>query len=154
MNPKRELRRHLRYLAAAPHHRRYGQYVGFADFVLQHGVWYKPRPLTGQPVNGGESFVSAFCRAALNDVPYVEGFVLTYGIALHHAWNLDGDGGVIDGLDTSAYLGVRFAVDRAASEAAALENFRERFPLYRQRQHGEPQGIVWPVKKWRLPRRR
>jgi len=60
---------------------------------------------------------------------------------------LDADGSVIDGMDASAYLGVQFGVDRAASEAVALENFRERFPLYRQRQHGEPEGIVWPVKK-------
>ena len=151
MNPKRELRRHIRYLAAAPSYRRYGQYLGFADFVLQHGIWYKPRPQSG-PVNGGEAFLSAFCRAACDGIAYVEGFALIYGVALHHAWNLDANGGVMDGMDASAYLGVRFAVDRATSEAAALANFRERFPLYRQRQHGEPQGIVWPVKEWRRRR--
>lgn len=94
MNPKRELRRHIQYLVSAPSYRRFGQYLGFADFVLQHGVWYKPRPQSGQPVSNGESFASAFCRAACDGVPYVEGFVLTYGIALHHAWNLDVDGSV------------------------------------------------------------
>lgn len=73
-------------------------YRNFEDFVLQEGKWYPPKRL---PFNYrrrvvGKCFNNAYELSERYDLTYVEGFgVLSTGL-VHHAWNLDKKGNVID----------------------------------------------------------
>jgi hypothetical protein len=144
-------------------------YEGIEDFVLQHGVWYRP---TGWPPRQGapkSCFGNAVMNAALYGVKYIEGMALpgmTFinGVPLpslsgprrpiHHAWNLDVDGQLCDNTWMNkglAYIGVEFSVGRADNatwfdDASVLDNPRSR-KLYRQPWTGENYNLVWRKSK-------
>lgn len=124
-------------------------YAGSPDFVLQHGTWYAPAPLTfrerGAPkMCFGNAIMLAVKRPEL---VYVEGYALSPVLAapIHHAWNATPAGELVDitwrneGL---AYLGVVFSVERADDatwhgDASVLDDWKRRWPLLRQRWEGE-----------------
>ena len=129
-------------------------YRGIEDFVLQHGVWYRPNGLR-PPTKGAPKacFGNALFTGALHGLKYIEGFSLAPKLpfAIHHAWNLDVNGNLADttwlnsGL---AYLGVEFSLGRADNAAwfddgTVLDNPRSRQKLYRQPWTGENYNLVW-----------
>jgi hypothetical protein len=147
-------------------------YCGMEDFLLQHGVWYRPAAGMIPPRQGAPKscFGNALWNAALYKVPYIEGVALPgvsiiNGVALpslntprlpvHHGWNLDCDGELCDttwmnhGL---AYLGVEFSVGRADNatwfdDGSVLDNPRNQFKIYREPWTGENFNLVWRQSK-------
>lgn len=128
-------------------------------FVLTHGVWSPPHPVPPGMWQGRPRccFDNAITVAILYDVPYIEGYALLgldeETIALHHAWNLDHEGRVIDVTWRStlglAYLGVPFSPERADDatwnfDGTILEDDKRRYPLLREPWQGEPPDHVWP----------
>lgn len=125
MNAEAALRASLEQLAEFEHEhgRRAGgyAYAGVHDFVLREGLWH-PAPAdqaaavapypAGSPMH---CFRDATMLAALHDLPYVEGYAsadVATCLPVLHAWNLEGDGTVVDttwaaaGVVGVAYLGV------------------------------------------------
>jgi hypothetical protein len=138
-----------------------GFYQSPEQFVLTHGEWYKPRPLPRGVWRGTRKlcFGNAIYIAAAYGLPYVEGYSLLTlkdeaPTMLHHAWNLDAQGLLLDttwvpypGL---AYCGVTFSVERADDctwngDASVLDDWRRGWPLLQQEWHGEPAELVWPA---------
>lgn len=131
-------------------------YLGIEDFLLHHGRWYKPRPLPKNeiPTLPKHCFAAALVFAATKGYKYIEGVALPHGIGLplHHGWNLDAQGRLIDSTWEhcgDAYLGVEFSVGRAYHaqmdcDAAVLDNPTDRFDLYRHRWRGEDFKKEWP----------
>jgi len=129
-------------------------------FVLVHGVWSAPHPVPPGMWEGRPRccFDNAIHVAILYDLPYIEGYALLglgeTAIALHHAWNLDPQGRVIDvtwrptlGL---AYVGVPFSPERADEatwefDGTILEDYKRRYPLLREPWQGEAPDRVWPA---------
>lgn len=98
-------------------------YAGPADFVLQEGRVMSWRRLPGAAPHGSphHCFENALAFAAVNGLPYVEGFAQ---IDDQDAWNLDRRGRVLDvtwderryawaRCEGRYYVGVRFSVLRA-----------------------------------------
>lgn len=128
-------------------------YRGAADFVLRHGQWHEPRA-TDWPGAPRACFANAICLAATRPGwQYVEGYGLgRIGLpAIHHAWNLDAHGRLVDATWPTpgvAYLGVVFSVDRADNatwfgDASVLDDFNRRWPLLREPWQGEDESIEW-----------
>ena len=137
-------------------------YRGPADFVLQHGKWFDPAPLAGSFQPGawkhcyGNSIILCCCDP---DLKYIEGFSLggftqNSLLAIHHAWNVDANGRLIDttwpyGFG-KAYIGVEFSVERADNctwhgDASVLDDWKRRWPLLQQRWYGEDYTLQWPA---------
>jgi hypothetical protein len=145
-------------------------YRGMEDFVLRHGVWYRPNgfpPKQGAPKS---CFGNAIVIAAAHRVKYIEGFALPgstliAGVRMpsldvprypiHHAWNLDVDEDLADTtwMNTGlAYIGVEFSVGRADNctwfdNATVLDNPRNGFAILRQPWTGENYNRVWRKSK-------
>lgn len=175
-DPRKRLRRLLTDLVWSPEDTlEWGlAYRGPADFVLQHGEWFDPAPLPPHipPALPGHCHANAMDAAALYGLDYVEGFALEpdNSEAILHAWNADAAGGLVDatwtgmrgwltirdgrptmfvGRPGSAYLGVRFSVERADDctwngDACVLDDRHRGWPLLRSPWHGEPAGLEWP----------
>lgn len=165
----------LRYLRkeAARWRDEYGPgfaYDGPAGFVLDHGEWFAPRPA---PIEYGagapkKCFGNSIIVAALHGLQYVEGYAVDPGTAravIHHAWNADAAGELVDvtwagtiavsvhpvvsptivrGMAGSAYLGVPFSVERADDatwngDRSVLDDSERGWPLFRERWEGEPE---------------
>ena len=138
-------------------------YAGAADFILREGQWFEPRPRPpaferGQPAM---CFGNAILLSARSGLRYVEGYALppdsvelVKGLrvrvddadqAVHHAWNLDAEGRLIDTTwkePGQAYVGVVFSVERADKatwdgDASVLDDYNRDWPLFRQRWTGE-----------------
>jgi len=158
MTPEQDLRQHLEDMDRLRLQRGW-VYSSPQRFVLTHGVTGAPHPVPPGMWQGRPRccFDNAITVAMLYDIPYIEGYALLgldgQTLALHHAWNLDAHGRVIDvtwhpyvGL---AYLGVQFAPERADEatwnfDGTILEDDKRRYPLLREPWHGEPPGVVWP----------
>lgn len=176
-DPRKALERFLRSIAwpdgqAA---RKGLAYDGPAAFVLEHGEWFAPArpPATIPHGPPGLCFGNAIHAAVLYDLEYVEGWAVTpgdVGLPVHHAWNTDAAGRLVDvtwtgprastrisgdrayrvfGRPGAAYLGVRFSVERADDctwngDATVLDDFARGWPLLRERWHGEP-ARAWPA---------
>jgi len=128
-------------------------------FILAEGRFFPPRPVPPGMWAGRPRccFDNAIHVAILYELPYIEGYALCplgdEALALHHAWNLDQQGRVIDvtwhptlGL---AYLGVQFSPERADDatwnfDGTILEDAKRRYPLLREPWQGENPAQVWP----------
>lgn len=154
MDPRHIVRSHLRLLREAwtpATSEAHGLvYRGAADFVLQHGRWWRPshRPpgVTAGPL--GKCYGNSITVAVLYGLRYVEGWCLPHegALAVPHAWVADKTGRAIDvtwgpGL-AAAYLGVEFSVERADDatwngDACVLDDWHRKWPLFRERWTGE-----------------
>jgi hypothetical protein len=132
-------------------------YYGMEDFLLQHGVWYRPTgtpPIQGAPKS---CFGNAWFAAVMHGVPYIEGMALAprLPVPVHHAWNLDVDGKLADTTwmnEGLAYIGVQFSVGRADNatwfdDATVLDNPRDHHKIYRQPWTGENFNLHWRTSK-------
>lgn len=119
------------------------EYRGMADFVIRHGEAFPARTLDGlwEPMAPKQCFMNAHAMATCFDLEYAEGFATTGilgGLPVHHAWNLDEDGHVIDvtwadELTAKAvYLGVRFphSLSRGTS---VLDDWENRWPILKEK---------------------
>lgn len=128
-------------------------YRNYYDFVLQHGLWYAPA--VGVDAWRGlprMCFGNAIEAAATRGWAYVEGYAYGLaGMAVHHAWCCEA-GELREVTWESrgpAYLGVVFSVERAhdatmRGDATVLDDFKRRWPVFREPWQGEPAGRVWP----------
>lgn len=131
-------------------------YWGMEDFLLQHGVWYEPRPLPSSYPAGAERacFANALVISAMRrGHRYIEGYALTcFGFPTHHGWNVDTQGNFIDNTWRpigDAYLGVEFSIERAADaicngDANVLSDWRRDYPIYQNEWRGETPNAIWP----------
>jgi len=119
-------------------------YAGIGDFLMQHGVWYEPKTLPARFWRGvpRQCFYNAALVSRRRGYKYVEGYAVAdigVPLAVHHAWNLDRNGNLIDctwqktGL---AYFGVEFPLEMARKAlrydgSTVLENIHSRFELFR-----------------------
>lgn len=140
-------------------------YRGPADFVLQHGEAFEPIALPDEYEYGAPKlcFGNAIALAMLRGLTYVEGYAIgPHGIAIHHAWNTDDEGRLIDvtwsalwddgrrwPIPDAAYLGVRFSLGRADDatwhgDATVLDDYKRRWPLLKAPWEGEDWEREWP----------
>jgi hypothetical protein len=157
-----ELRDVLRKLLFAP-----GQaelhYRGPADFVLQHGEVFDPIPLPDEYDYAPPKlcYANAIMLAEMNGLEYVEGYAFgPGGLPIMHAWNTDASGRLIDvtwrawneqgrhPMPDSAYLGVRFSIERADDaiwngDGCVLDDWQRRWPLLREPWEGEHEIPGW-----------
>jgi hypothetical protein len=120
-------------------------YAGIGDFLMQHGVWYEPKPLPSRIRRGSlkQCFYNALALSKRRGYTYVEGYatpdIENLYFPAHHAWNLDHDGNLIDNTWEKtglAYFGVAFPLS-VANEAirhdgnTVLDNPRARYELFR-----------------------
>lgn len=139
-------------------------YDGPHGFVLEHGTaWTGELRMPAGMMAGAPKmcFGNAITTGVLEDLRYVEGYAMHAKLPMpvHHAWNLDSDGQVIDvtwsplarelDLGPVAYLGVVFSIERADDatwngDANVLDDDQRGWPLLRQRWEGERDDIEWP----------
>lgn len=148
--------------------RRGYEYAGIHEFVLREGTWF-PAPTTPHRYPQGRPkacYGNAINIAAFYGLPYVEGFAASAvvpSLPVHHAWNLDGDGCVVDttwgAYDDEgncivpigvAYCGVEFSVERADDatwnqDATVIDDWEHNWPLLREKWTGEDPGREWPA---------
>lgn len=135
-------------------------YLGKEDFLLRHGLWYQPQPFPRNISRGviKACFWNSMLAAKNNGWKYVEG-VAVAGLVpfpVDHAWNVTQDGALIDttwGNTGITYLGVEFSYRRARhvlnQGEAVLDNYFDRYALFRQPWKGEDFTLTW-----KKPRRR
>ena len=131
-------------------------YRGAADFVLQHGQSFAVRPFPAKIPQGAprHCFSNALLLALTKGLRYVEGYATEphVGLAVHHGWNIDSHGKLIDSTWLNqglAYLGVEFSAERADDalwngDASVLDDWHRQFPLFKQPWSGEDWTINWP----------
>jgi hypothetical protein len=131
-------------------------YTSGIDFLLQHGIDYKPTPWRGQFKQGAPKncYGNAIVLAGWYGLRYIEGVCLSpVGMVIPHAWNLNAKGKLIDStwLNTGlVYIGVEFSVERADDaiwhgDACVLDDWKRRWPLFKQPWTGEDYTIEWPA---------
>lgn len=128
-------------------------YTGPEDFVLSHGVYYRPAPFPdykqGVPL---QCFGNSIVMAATHGLAYVEGFaVAPSGEVILHAWNADPLGHLVDvtWCNTGvAYLGVPFSVERADDATwngdGCVLNDERNYPIFQRPWEGEDFAREWP----------
>jgi hypothetical protein len=141
---ERELLKQLQEMAAANPVRDGYAYANVADYVLRHGVWYRPAPLPEDVEEGtaGKCFYHAYALAD-RGYHYVEGFAYSlYLGTLHHAWVAkDRKRSAIDPTwsNGKAYLGIRLNASLREWEQSnryywpVIGNVDEGFPLLKKR---------------------
>lgn len=131
------------------------------DFVLQHGKFTEnviPYPRHLWLGAQKKCFANSVIVSALHGYKYIEGYASASGIpelAIHHAWNEDQDGNLIDSTwrnTGAAYCGVEFSVERADEatwdgDASILNDYRRKYPIFKTRWTGEDFSIRWPESK-------
>lgn len=157
---RRELRT-MRWPVALAEERRLA-YRGPADFVLREGQVYRPRQtpdLVGAP---RACYGNSIALAAIYGFRYVEGYAVDPGLArtvIHHAWNLDDDGLLVDSTWANcglAYLGVEFALGRADDatwngDATTLDDHNRGWPVLREPWPGEDFERAWEPSEMLAP---
>lgn len=138
-------------------------YVGMEHFLLEHARWYEPAPWDGDKYTQGARracFSNAMVLAkARSHLRYVEGFACivpthprkggTISAPVHHAWNLDLNGRVVDTTWKNSgvlYFGVEFSAGRAEHVINGGTNVLcnwPYYPLFRERWDGEDYSIDW-----------
>ena len=142
-------------------------YTSVYDFLVQHGVDYRPG-LAWKHYPRGEQkqcFYNSIKLAAQYGIPYCEGLTLApSGEVIPHAWNLNKTGRLVDSTWCNTgfvYIGVEFSVERADDamwngDANVLDDVHRGFQLFRQRWTGEDPATVWPysdrIEAYRLSR--
>ena len=131
-------------------------YKGPTDFIMQHGVWYKPRELPSRFWKGApmSCYGNSIIVAMMTGLRYVEGYAYTpvADEIHHHAWNIDSDGRVFDttwvhfGGSGLAYIGVEFLWERAEEatwdgDATILNDFHRGWPILKDKWMGE--RLIW-----------
>ena len=130
-------------------------YTSAADFLVQHGVDYRPGHAWLHYPRGTQlqCFGNAIKLAAQYGLRYCEGVALSpKGEVIAHGWNLDDKGLLVDSTWCKTglvYIGVEFSLERADDatwngDASVLADEHRGFPLFRQRWTGEDPAIVWP----------
>jgi ribosomal protein L37E len=132
-------------------------YCGREDFLLQHGRFFEVEPWDGTYKQGvpKQCFGNAILTCAMYDLRYVEGVAIAphgAGMAIHHAWNVDAAGKVVDTTWCNTgliYMGVEFALGRADDatwngDAAILDDYKRKYPIFQQPWKGEDGHIFWP----------
>jgi hypothetical protein len=133
-------------------------YAGIGDFLLRHGAWQQPQPLAShiRPGAPRQCFGNALALGRLKGLRYVEGYAIPVLdgkllLPVHHGWNLDRDGNLIDSTWRSpglAYLGVEFSLGRAENaiwfdDGNVLDNRRSEFRIFREPWIGENFNLKW-----------
>jgi hypothetical protein len=132
-------------------------YFGVGDFLMQHGVWHEPRPLPPniRPSAPRQCFSNSFIYGKRHGLRYVEGYAVpdlgACMLPVHHGWNLDRDGHLIDSTwdkQGLAYLGVEFSLGRAENaiwfdDGCVLDNLRSRFAIFKEPWSGENFNLKW-----------
>lgn len=75
------------------------RYATSHGMMQQVGTVYHPQPLPPhvKPMTIKQCFTNSWYQAVINGLTYVEGYGYNdLGMAVHHAWNVDGDGRVLD----------------------------------------------------------
>jgi hypothetical protein len=138
----------------------YGVYYGMEDFLLQHGVWYRPVGIPPRQDAPNYCFGNALICSVAYGVPYIEGIGIGPRdlVPVHHAWNLDDQGDLADTtwMNTGlAYLGVEFSTGRASDalrfKNRVLDNPSDRHKIYKEPWQGENFNLIW--RKWKPMRR-
>lgn len=122
-------------------------YHGIEHFLLEHGTWYEPHPFDEERYERGipkSCFRNALMLSVTEGLRYVEGLavskkLLSVMFPVHHAWNLDEQGRVIDSTwpDAGAlYYGVEFSIRHAekslSSAGTVLDDYQHGHPLFRK----------------------
>lgn len=139
-------------------------YAGAVDFVLQHGEEFEsaPIPKEYQLLAPKLCFANALLASELYGLTYVEGYASYLGFPVHHAWNVDDEGRLIDltwaaienetarhvPIPNSAYLGVRFSAGRAYDaqwdgDASILDDWHRKWPILMDPWEGEDWDREW-----------
>lgn len=133
-------------------------YASAEELVLEHGRRWPWRPLSRDLSPGAtrwgaerKCFANSLLAACFHpDLRYVEGFAYCGHLPVHHAWNVDPSGVVLDFTWNEdellpslgrAYMGVVVALDRAWTalwddEGAVLDGWKRDWPTLR-----EPWGV-------------
>lgn len=114
-------------------------YLGIPDFLLREGQFFEPRPLPAgvDVLEIRHCYQNAFWTALQERLVYVEGYAVSseLDLPLLHAWNLDGDGFVVDRTWSPhgrLYFGVIFPL------AAVPRKRGTQFPIIDDWEHGYP----------------
>ncbi len=131
-------------------------YLGYEDFLLQHGQTYYPMTYPSTMFRGAPRacFGNAIAIAVIYGLPYVEGYAINEcGFPIHHAWNADADGNVFDSTWLKypgvSYFGVEFSAERADDatwngDASVLDDWMRGWPLLKSPWNGEDYSLSWP----------
>lgn len=125
-------------------------YAGMEDFLLHHGVWYNTvAPWTGEyahmPIK--RCFNNAILTSVQYNFRYIEGVACAKkleGLAIHHAWNLDPAGRVVDTTwrdNGACYFGVEFPTERAIRLALDGATILDPYP-------GDPSSYDLYLQPW------
>lgn len=124
-------------------------YRGPADFLLQHGRWWRPADLPEGVELGAPRacFGNAMNASIVHGLRYVQGYALPASspLPVPHAWGADDDGHALEvtwSQQGRAYLGVEFSPERADDatwngDADILDDFHRGWPVLRERWRGE-----------------
>lgn len=127
-------------------HRDGWRYWGNAHWVLAHGkLWhYERKPKKYRRGKQKQCFYNSLMAAADHGLTYVEGYAIFGSLAVHHAWNEDRTGFVVDltlpdyAAKTALYFGVAFdrtfafrTCDARGGVTSILDNYHQDFPLLR-----------------------
>jgi len=142
-------------------------YRGPADFVLQHGEHWAPRPHRFELGGANICYGNAILGALRYGLRYVEGYGICHyrldpegPVIMPHAWNVDRRNRVVDltwttdrifregRVDAMAYCGVEFSIERAdhaswINDACILVDPEHGWPLLREPWRGEDRTIQW-----------
>jgi hypothetical protein len=130
-------------------------YTSPYDFILRHGVEYRPRPWSFVYPQGTQKqcYGNAITLAAKYKLKYVEGVVLTPdGQVILHGWNATATNSLVDStwMNTGLlYLGVEFSVERGDDaawngDAHVLNDENRNYPVFQKIWQGEDYTIQWP----------
>jgi hypothetical protein len=155
-DPKATLKTYLEMLYAfVPVPQQY-LYRGAPGFVLAHGVWHKPVPFPKWIPKGlpRSCFGNSITGAVMRGWKYIEGYALAdcgEGMLFptQHAWNLDGDGRLVDTTWLNrgvAYLGVEFSLARAfdamyEGDGSVLDDWHREYEIFKHPWQGEDNSI-------------
>lgn len=124
-------------------------YSCMEDFVLQEGTVFDHwSPRVGKYKMGymGHCFHNAYMLAVRSrgNLSYVEGYAQGTIVAMHHAWNVDADGGIVDttwygriDVAPSDYMGVTFPIEHVrevrSRETSVIDDWRAGWPLLQKK---------------------
>ena len=125
------------------------------DFLLEHGRAWRAAAWRNQYEQGllKMCYGNAIVLGALEGLRYVEGMALApTGDLIPHAWNVNAEDGVIDCTWCNRaliYFGCEFSIERADDatwngDASILDDWKRRWPIFRERWAGEDYTIQWP----------
>lgn len=140
------------------------------EFVLRHGEEFEAIALPEEYEYAPPKlcFANAIMMAEEHGLDYVEGYAMADALELplpvHHAWNTDAEGRLIDvtwgaillgsperqALPNGAYLGIRFSVDRADDatwngDGSVLDDWKRGWPLFKSEWKGEDPDAEYPT---------